>query len=71
MKHDGWALKGPKGLMPQTYGLTKDDAWAAGYSILSERHAWILQLWKQWEASIREARKRGYVLVRVKLREVK
>lgn len=70
---DGWVLKYPGGTVPQTFACTKRECWTEGAfqfaaTVLGDEWRW--KYWKRMDASIRDAERRGYRLVKVRLVEV-
>jgi hypothetical protein len=68
-----WCLESPKGeLYWITLGRTKQEVWGNGFETvaLEEGDQWRNRYWKKWDASIRNAKKLGWNLVRVELRRV-
>ena len=65
VKHDGWVVVGPKGPIASTFGVTKDDCWAAGWNVVSE----ILgrTYCNKWSRSIAAAKRGGYTMQKVRL----
>jgi hypothetical protein len=68
----GWCLRGPSGaLYADTFDTHPDSAWSKSFDQMSYRFEWMRRLWKQWDESIAEAKRRKWELVRVELREVR
>jgi hypothetical protein len=65
----GFALVTPKGkILAETFDKDKDTAQVKAYDWLFNRYLWPRQYWKQWNAFIKEAERRGWYVFPVKLR---
>jgi hypothetical protein len=64
----GYALQDANGeLHANTFSEDKDQAWARSYETVNEALKWEGRYWKQWEPSLRAARRAGWKIVKVKL----
>jgi len=68
-----WTLKDPQGrLIVELTGSNITLVWGYGFDFVSriEGDEWRNKYWKKWDASIRDAKKRGWRFVKVKIVEV-
>lgn len=72
VKH-GWVLKNKRGkLYYDTFASDKASCWSeAFHNIEWERKSFRTRYWESWNHCVREAKKLGYELVKVKLVEIK
>lgn len=66
MKASGFCLMSPSGkLVPDTFSVDQDECWTKAFSFLYATKKWMKPFYKQWDQSIKEAEKRGWVIVEV------
>ena len=70
-----YALRSPSGhLIEETVAGTNAGAWSNAFNFFCYLDGWEdfeARYWKQWTASRRYARRRGWIIVKCKLSEVK
>jgi len=69
----GWILKGKNGkLFAETFQPDKASCWSESFITIENRHnGFRAAHWKQWDDSIKAAKKLGYTMVRAKVVELK
>ena len=64
---EGYCLVGPTNyIYAETFSTDKDTAWSLAFRKL-ESKKWMQKHWKQWDASIEAARKRGWTIEKIRL----
>ena len=65
---EGYCLVGPSNQMyADTFSVDKDQAWGLAFEKLYADKKWMAPYWKQWDASIKAARERGWSVEKAKL----
>jgi hypothetical protein len=68
-KADGFCLRGPKGLVPDTFCVDPDTCWSFSFRYLYEKYGWMQPFYKKWDESIAAAEKHKFIIVPVHLSE--
>lgn len=69
-----YCLKSPSGeLCHNTIGIGNDFVWSASFDIVSREEGpeWTAKYWKKWGPSLRNAKRRGWKIVPVRVTEIK
>lgn len=73
-KYRMYCLKTPEGvLVLMTLGDTKSDVWGNSFDFVANSlgGAWRGKYWKRWDSSMRNAARKGYIIVPVEIKEAK
>jgi hypothetical protein len=69
-----YCLKSPSSVLYlSTLGLTKTEVWELSYQIVCENLGgeWKQKYWKKFDASMKSAARKGWVIVPMEIKEIK